>query len=249
MGSLRPHSRRAACFRRSALASGYGMCFSPEVSFTAAAVLAPAGAIAMRTAWSADRRYLPLCTLPLLFAAQQFFEGMVWLSDGDPELLRGYSIAYLFFAWLAWPIWIPFSVYWLEPARRQPFYLVAAIAGAVLGAGQFLPYLAHDAWVQTNFLPRAVVYGGKEMVRSIIGEIPTYAIYLTLVILPSLFATDRRVKLFGVLIAAAFSMTYLFFRYAYISVFCFWGAIMSLYLVWTILRHRRDLEGLAAPAA
>lgn len=213
------------------------MCFSPEVSFAAAAVLLPAGATAMSLAWKRDRRYLALCTLPLLFGIQQFLEGMVWLSAADPGLLRAYSTFYLFFAWLGWPVWIPFSVYWLEPPRRQPFYLIAAIAGAILGAGQFLPYLAHGAWVETGFLPNAVVYGGTEMVQLIIGQVPTYTIYLVLVIIPSLLATDRRVKLFGLLIAIAFATTYLFFRYAYISVFCFWGAVMSLYLVWMIARR------------
>lgn len=154
--------------------------------------------------------------------------------------VQAWSIAYLFFAWLGWPVWVPFSIYWLEPPRRQPFYVVAAIAGAILGAGQFLPYLTHGDWVQTSFLPRAIVYGGTEMVQLIIGEIPTYSIYLTLVIIPSLLASDRRVKVFGLLIALAFATTWLFFRYAYISVFCFWGAAMSLYLVWMIRDRRGD---------
>jgi hypothetical protein len=124
---------------------------------------------------------------------QQFLDGMVWISGAaDPQQARVWSTAYLFFAWLGWPVWVPFSVYWLEPPRRQPFYLVAAITGVILGAGQFLPYLAHGYWVETSFLPRAIVYGGTEMVRLIIGEIPTYSIYLTLVIIPSLLASDRR---------------------------------------------------------
>ena len=215
------------------------MCFSPEVSFTAAAVLVPAGGYAMAQAWRTDRRYLTLCTLPLLFGVQQFLEGMVWISGhAGLDRVQAWSIAYLFFAWLGWPVWVPFSIYWLESPRRQPFYLVAAIAGAILGAGQFLPYLAHGDWVQTSFLPRAIVYGGTEMVQLIIGEIPTYSIYLTLVIIPCLLASDRRVKVFGLLIALAFATTWLFFRYAYISVFCFWGAVISLYLVWMI-RDRR----------
>lgn len=222
------------------------MCFSPEVSFTAAAVLVPAGGYAMARAWRTDRRYLALCTLPLLFGVQQFLEGMVWISAASADQVRFWSTAYLFFAWLGWPIWVPFSVYWLEPRKRQPFYLIAAITGAILGAGQFLPYLAHGGWVQTSFLPRAVVYGGTEMVRLIIGEIPTYSIYLVLVVIPSLLASDRRVKVFGLLIALAFAVTWLFFRYAYISVFCFWGAVMSLYLVWMIHDVRRDRT--AAPA-
>ena len=217
------------------------MCFSPEVSFTAAAVLVPAGGYAMALAWRTDRRYLALCALPLLFGVQQFLEGMVWISgDAGVDRIRAWSTAYLFFAWIGWPVWVPFSVYWLEPPRRQPVYLIAAIAGAILGAGQFLPYLAHGGWVQTSFMPGAIVYGGTEMVRMIIGKVPTYSIYLVLVIVPSLLATDRRVKIFGLLIAFAFATTWLFFRYAYISVFCFWGAVMSLYLVWMIREHRGD---------
>lgn len=218
------------------------MCFSPEVSFAAAAVLMPSGAAAMSLAARRDSRYLPLATLPLLFGAQQLLEGLVWTSGaaGDLDQVRIFSTAYLFFAWLAWPVWIPLSVYWLEPPRRKPWFLIPIIAGAVLGSGQFLPYLAHGGWVQTTFLPRAVVYGGTEMFQLIIGRIPTYAIYLLLVIGPPLLSSDRRVKVFGLLIALAFAGTYLLFRYAYISFFCFWGAVMSLYLVWMMTRlpHR-----------
>jgi len=47
------------------------MCFSAEASFTAAAVLVPAGAVSMVRAYKTDRRYLPIATLPLLFGLQQ----------------------------------------------------------------------------------------------------------------------------------------------------------------------------------
>ena len=56
------------------------MCFSAEASFTAAAVLLPAGAVAMRRAYQRDRKYLPLATLPVLFGLQQLFEGFVWTA-------------------------------------------------------------------------------------------------------------------------------------------------------------------------
>jgi len=227
------------------------MCFSPEVSFAAAAVLVPSGAAAMSFAERRDRRYLPLATLPLLFGVQQLLEGLVWTSGaaGDLDQVRIYSTAYLFFAWLAWPVWVPLSVYWLEPARRKPYFLIPIIAGAVLGSGQFLPYLAHGGWVQTTFLPRAVVYGGTELFQLIIGRIPTYTIYLSLVIAPALLSSDRRVKVFGLLIALAFAVTNLFFRYAYISVFCFWGAVMSLYLVWMMARLPGGRREAGRPAA
>jgi hypothetical protein len=168
------------------------MCFSPEVSFTAAAVLVPAGGYAMaqasRTAATSHFARFRSCSGCNSFST-------AWSGSAVPRThnRRGCGRPPICSSpWLGWPVWVPFSVYWLEPPRRQPFYLVAAITGAILGAGQFLPYLAHGYWVETSFLPRAIVYAGTEMVRLIIGEIPTYSIYLTLVIIPSLLASDRR---------------------------------------------------------
>ena len=218
------------------------MCFSAEASFTAAAVLVPTGAFSIYSAWKADPRYIPIGALPLLFGVQQLMEGFVWTSGarGDVALAHGFSLAYMFFAWLAWPVWIPFSIFFLEPARRRPFYLVAAILGGILGAGQYLPYFVHGDWLTVQFLGRAIRYDGVELFDYIFSRNLTYAIYLGLVILPALLSSRREVRLFGVLIALAVAITYAFFRYAYISAFCFLGAIMSLYLLLMIRRARRQ---------
>jgi hypothetical protein len=42
--------------------------------------------------------------------------------------------------------------------------------------------------------------------------------------------------------------TYLFFSYAYVSVFCFGGALMSLYLVLTMLRKKPPRSALTTRA-
>jgi hypothetical protein len=52
------------------------------------------------------------------------------------------------------------------------------------------------------------------------------------IIAPLLLSTQRDVKIFGVLVSFVVVVTYAFFQYAYVSVFCFGGAMMSLYLVW-----------------
>jgi hypothetical protein len=212
------------------------MCFSAAASFGAAAVLLPAGAASMSRARKVDRRYLAFCTLPLLFGLQQFSEGAIWIA-GD----RGYSdwvdylsLTYMFFSWLAWPIWIPFSVYFLEPSNRRPIYLVLSILGGMLGATQYFPYFAHDGWLTTTFLPRAISYGGKELLDFVIGREATYAAYLFLVIAPLVLSSEKTAKVFGLLLTAVVAVTYVFFSYAYISVFCFGGAVMSLYIVVSI---------------
>lgn len=212
------------------------MCFSAAASFGAAVVLLPAGAASMYRAHKIDRRYLAICTLPFLFGLQQLTEGINWIASGRgySSLVDQLSLAYMFFAWLAWPVWIPFSIYFLEPSHRRPIYLVFSIFGGMLGASQYFPYLAHDAWLTTTFLPSAISYGGKELLDLVIGRNATYAAYLFLVIAPLLLSSDKTAKVFGVLVTAVVAVTYVFFSYAYISVFCFGGAVMSLYLVVSI---------------
>ena len=74
------------------------MCFSAEVSFTAAAILLPAGAAAVLRAYQTDRRYVPIAALPLLFGVQQALEGAVWTSAGNQHLVEQFSFAYMFFS-------------------------------------------------------------------------------------------------------------------------------------------------------
>jgi hypothetical protein len=209
------------------------MCFSAAASFGAAAVLLPAGAASMYRAQKLDRRYLAFCTLPLLFGIQQFSEGAIWIAGdlGYSNWVDDLSMIYMFFAWLAWPVWIPVSIYFLEPSNRRPIYLMFSILGGMLGATQYFPYLAHDGWLTTTFLPRAISYGGKELLDFVIGREATYVTYLALVIAPLLISSEKTARVFGVLVAAVVAVTYVFFSYAYISVFCFGGAVMSLYLV------------------
>ena len=218
------------------------MCFSAEASFAVAAVLIPAGVLSMVRADKTDRRYVPIAALPLFFGLQQAFEGMVWMADGNVVLVERFSFAYMFFSWLAWPIWVPFSVYFLEPKQRKPLYLVLAILGGMMGAMQYFPYFAHDGWLTTEFLPHVIVYSGKELFDYIIGRTTTYSIYVAVVVGSLLLSSDANIRIFGMLVAAVTVVTYVFFSYAYISVFCFGGAVMSLYLVWMIFGDGRQLS-------
>lgn len=209
------------------------MCFSAEVSFASAAVLLPAGAIAIKRARESNRSLVPLAALPLLFGLQQFFEGLVWTGNtvSSPAMIERYSLAYMFFSWLAWPVWVPFSTYFLEPCGRRHVYLLFAILGGMVGAIQYIPYFAHEGWLVTKFLPHAISYQGTVLFDYIMARELTYAIYLFVIIVPLVTSSNRQARVFGALIAVAALATYLFFTYAHISVFCFGGGLMSLYIV------------------
>ncbi len=209
------------------------MCFSAEASFVATAVLLPLGGAAVARAYTHDRSYLPIAALPVLFGLQQFFEGLVWTGAARSEtaLVSSASLAYMFFSWLAWPVWVPFATYFLETCQRRYLYLVFAILGGMLGAMQYFPYFGHEGWLITRFLPRAIAYDGRVMFDLIMPRELTYIAYLFVIIAPLLSSSNRRINVFGILISFVVVIVYFFFRYAYISVFCVGGAVVSLYLV------------------
>jgi len=213
------------------------MCFSPEASFTAAAILVPAGLAAITRAYRTDRRYLPISVLPILLGIQQAVEGIIWVSGGDPDRVKFLSLAYMFFTWLAWPVWTPLSLYFLEPARRKPVFVVFAILGGVLGSAQYFPYFAHDNWLVTKFLAHSISYQGNELFDYIIGRPATYILYVSFVVGPLLLSSHLHIRIFGLLVFSVLVITYIFFAYAYISVFCYGGGLMSLYLVWMIFSN------------
>lgn len=212
------------------------MCFSAEVSFASAAVLLPAGGYAMRKSYRENKTLLPIATLPVLFGLQQLFEGLVWTGNmlSSNEMIERYSMVYMFFSWLAWPVWVPFSTYFLEPCKRRQVYLLFAILGGMIGAMQYFPYFAHEGWLVTKFLPHAISYQGTVLFDFIMKRELTYAIYLFVIIVPLLTSSNRDARIFGLLITAVALTTYLFFTYAYISVFCFGGGLMSLYIVYWV---------------
>lgn len=107
------------------------MCFSAEASFAAAAVLVPAGAITVHGAYRTNGKYLAIAALPLFFGLQQLFEGLVWTGNAlsSDSMVERYSMAYMFFSWLAWPVWVPFA----PPRSTQLRTATSLISKMMLG--------------------------------------------------------------------------------------------------------------------
>jgi hypothetical protein len=107
----------------------------------------------------------------------------------------------------------------------------------MLGAIQYFPYFAHDGWLIVKFLDHAISYQGTVLFDFIMRREITYVVYLFIILVLLLTSSKRGVNIFGLLLVLVIVITYIFFRYAYISVFCFGGAIMSVYLVYMVFRE------------
>jgi hypothetical protein len=68
------------------------------------------------------------------------------------------------------------------------------------------------------------------------------------VVAPLLSSSERDARVFGILISAVAVTVYLFFQYAYISMFCFGGAVMSLFVVYMVFGGAAPVMRIAADA-
>jgi Family of unknown function (DUF6629) len=222
------------------------MCFSAEASLAAGALLIPIGVYGVVVADRKDRTYLPLAITPLLFGIQQLCEAGVWfaLGKGDTSLVKPLALTYLFFAIAFWPFWVPFSAAFIEGWRpKQWLFGGLAAVGFALGLLCYLPSaLNYDEWLTVRIIDLSIEYDFGNAPASHIGASMIWQfLYLTAVTCPFLMSTDRRLRLFGLSIAVTAAFTQIHFRYAFISIWCFFAAWLSLHIGYVL--HRLPARG------
>jgi hypothetical protein len=62
------------------------------------------------------------------------------------------------------------------------------------------------------------------------------ALYALTILVPLLFSSHRLIRIFGVLAALSMALASVAYGFAYVSVWCFFAAVLSLYIVYMI-RH------------
>lgn len=202
------------------------MCFSAEASFTAAAVLAVTGALTVRKVTHPSQLFLAV--IPLLFAIQQFFEGMLWVSLEHLEwatYLPIWKYLYLIFSFAVWPFWIPFSIVSVERnmSRKKLLYFFLALGSLF---SMFMIFNLYYRWPSESIAVNIVG-------NSIRYEVPlehglTYQVLYSLATLvPPLLSSFPWVWMIGAFNFVGALIAYYIFSAAFISVWCFFAAIVS----------------------
>jgi hypothetical protein len=219
------------------------MCYSAAASFSAAAVLIPTGAVCAKWVIRQHPSYLPVALIPTFFGIQQCIEGFVWigLRRNQPALTTPASVAFLFFALAFWPFWVPFSAAMAEP-RPWKRRLIAALtlAAGVFGATLITPILLHpEKWLTTAAVCHSVQYDYENLpLFQYIAHDVERLLYLVFVIVPLLLCSDRRLRIFGVLMLVSAVAARIVFHYAFASVWCFCAALLATYLCHVTWRLR-----------
>jgi len=218
------------------------MCFSATASFTSAALLIPAGIYCTNKAMSLNKPYWAIGLLPLLFGLQQALEGLVWLAleSPDPRSIRLSALGFMAFSHLFWLFWIPFASYMLEPrGLKKTVFLALAALGGLYGASMYLPLLTHADWLTVTQIQHSISYEAALIYDDYVPRVVVHALYAVIVLAALLLSSDRHIRIFGIIIAFSVAVATVFFGYAFISVWCYFAAVLSLYILFMIFKIAR----------
>ena len=208
------------------------MCFSATASFTAGIGLLAIGAVT--TSRVRRRAELPFALIPVLFAVQQLLEGGLWLTFPDNAPLANTVLTHLysFFSHVLWPIYVPIAVLLLEPvAWRRRVLMVIAVAGAA--AGLYLLYFLVTEPIVSKVVGRHISYQSPHFYVAAV-----MVLYVLATCVSSLVSSCKTIRWFGAITFVALVAAYVFYDFWFISVWCFFAAILSI----IVLLHFRRVE-------
>lgn len=197
------------------------MCFSATASFSAGAVLLGIGTLTLNSA--SRRRELPFAAIPLLFALQQLSEGVIWLTFRyeAPQLNAVMTHVYSFFSHVLWPVYIPVAVLLIEPPGMHRRALLAFVAAGVT-VGGYLLYILVAFPIVSRPTGQHIEYVSPHFFA-----VAAMTLYLLSTTFSPILSTHRMVKVFGTLALLSFAAAYFFYATWFISVWCFFAALLS----------------------
>jgi hypothetical protein len=215
------------------------MCFSAAASLTASVLLLSVGARCIKTALKYNKNYLPIAGLPTAFGIQQACEGGLWigLTSHHTHLAAITAFGFLFFSHFFWLFWIPFSAFKVEPIRiLKSAFLVFSVIGLLFGLFLYVPLLIRPGWLEFAITHGSIDYRIRVLSDPLISRDAGYILYAAIILIPLLLSHDRPTRCLGISIALSMFVTFLFLHYAFVSIWCFFAALLSIQVFYSLPR-------------
>lgn len=211
------------------------MCFSATASFAAGTALLGIGALTLGRA--SRRAEIPYASIPVLFGLQQLVEGGLWLTffDQAPHLNSILTHVYSLFSHVLWPIFVPIAVLLLETVPWRRNALKALALGGALSGLYLLYFWAMDP-TMSRVLGHHIVYDSPHFYIA-----PILVLYVLSTCVSSLLSSHAAVRWFGAVSLASYAAASAFYSVWFISVWCFFAAVMSV-TVWLYFRQPRSIR-------
>ncbi len=221
------------------------MCFSASASFGAGAILTVIGVASLKKATRTHEK--AFAAIPFLFGVQQISEGFLWLALSNPTfvpLQEFMTYAFLFFAQVVWPFWVPFSIYLTDTkTKRKPVYYTLMLMGTSVSI--YLAYCLVTYPVEASIMGAHIHYQQDYPTSiSLYGGV----FYVLATITPPLFSKLKYMWLLGASILISYIMTAFLYPNYLVSVWCFFASIISL-AVYVILVQMKKANTVSAVGA
>jgi hypothetical protein len=230
------------------------VCFSAEASFGVGGVLVPAGVYCIGAALNKKPRYLALAAVPLFFGVQQIGEGFVWhaIQHDDSAAARGPSLFFLFFALAFWPFWFPFLASIMETCpKRRWFFIGLTLMSTVWFWVLYYPVAnGPESLLTTKVVHHSIrydYYAGVPVYQYVPRPV-LQILYVATIGLPMALGSASFGRLPGLVLGASALIAMVLFEYAFVSVWCFFAAVLATYLVVVFYRLPNPLVKYSEPA-
>lgn len=211
------------------------MCFSAAASFIAGWALSGGGLYAISNI--KNKKYLPLAAVPLLFGLQQLAEGGVWMwlnGHIGQQALTLFIYIFLFFSQIFRVIWTPFIAWYIEskPVKKK---IIARLFMLWVILAWYLAYTLLVTPVYTYIHEHHIVYDYEPLIVSL--KRLSVAAYMIVTLVPLFMSSMRIVKMLGILLFVSAAISYAFYTEAFVSVRCFFAALISVYIIYAMRRQ------------
>lgn len=212
------------------------MCFSAGVSYGSAALLVATGAAT--TLRNNSKPHRMVAAIPFLFGIQQAAEGMVWQAMGQETAgsLRQFGVVvFLTFALVVWPTWLPWSFYKIESDEKRK-RILKIVGGVGFAVSLLAALVIYSVELKAYVVGHSLGYAFLNLNRSWPPNLEAL-LYFTATVSPFFISSLRIVKEAGYLVFISMVMAKVINQEAQTSVWCFFAALISLYIAVKILNR------------
>ena len=203
------------------------MCFSAEASFIAGSLLSLGGLSGIvRVVRKKALRLLPYALIPMIFALHQFTEGGLWiaLKAHHQEWVETLSWIFVLIAYCLWPLLVPISITIMEPQKiRKKILIGFSVVGVIASLSFLYSILSYDKPISGYIHHRNIEYTFRYSPIYLLNML-----YGASVNLSGLASSFRSVQAFAAGLTGSYVIAYQIWRRTYESVWCYFGAVLSM---------------------
>jgi hypothetical protein len=101
----------------------------------------------------------------------------------------------------------------------------------------FVPLLTHPEWMTATIVVHSIHYSLTFVTDGYVSQRLISVLYGCVILLPLVLSSDRYHNILGAMVLVSGLLTWALYDWAFVSVWCYFAAIISLYIFFVIARR------------